>query len=288
MASRGVRLRVKAIRVRTGYWTPGTDYLAEIVEAVRGLVRDGDIIAVSEKAISTAKGLIIDEARFRPGLLARLIVRLWVRRLWGGPLGRWARLRVRTLRNLRRYPLDFGARHKEVALRYVGLLQALRHYSEGGIDASNLPYSYVALPLPEALREAGRIASAVEEETGKRISVLIVDSDKSFTWRNLHLAPRRVETPGLIHIGGFLTFLLGRMLRLKARATPIASIGVENPDLALTLAEVADRVRGYGAGRTVWEMARRLGVELTGVTWRMLRRVEHHPIVILRPLEGLK
>ena len=184
--------------------------------------------------------------------------------------------------------MDLGARHKEVALRYVGLLQALRHYSEGGIDASNLPYSYVALPLPEAYREAGRIASAIEEKTGKRVSVLIVDSDKSFTWRNLHLAPRRVETRGLIHIGGFLTFLLGRMLRLKARATPVASIGIGNPDLALTLAEVADRVRGYGAGRTVWEMARRLGVELTGVTWSMLRRVEHHPIVILRPLEGLK
>ena len=288
MASKGVRLRFKAIRVRTGYWTPGTDYLAEIVEAVRGLVRDGDIVVVSEKAISIAKGLIIDEAGFRPSLLARLIVKLWVRRLWGGPLGRWARLRSKTLRSLRNYPLDLGARHKEVALRYVGLLQALRHYSEGGIDASNLPYSYVALPLPEASREAERIASAIEEETGKRVSVLIVDSDKSFTWRNLHLAPRRVETRGLLHLGGFLTFLLGRMLRLKARATPVASIGIGNPDLALTLAEVADRVRGYGAGRTVWEMARRLGVELTGVTWRMLRRVEHHPIVILRLLEGLK
>ncbi len=288
MAFKGVRLRVKAIRVRTGYWTPGTDYVAEIVEAVRGLVRDGDIVVVSEKAISTARGLIVDESRFRPSLLARLLVRFWIRRMWGGPLGRWARLRPRTLKSLRNYPLELGARHKEVALRYVGLLQALRHYSEGGIDASNLPYSYVALPLSEASREAMRIASAIAEKTGKRVSVLIVDSDKCFTWRNLHLSPRKVETRGLIHIGGFLTFLLGRMLRLKARATPVASIGIENPDLALMLAEVADKARGHGAGRTVWEMARRFGVELTGVTWSMLRSLEHHPIVILRLLEGLK
>jgi F420-0:gamma-glutamyl ligase-like protein len=290
MASKreSLALRIRAIKVKTGYWTPGTDYIAEIAKAVEGLVKDGDVVVVSEKAISTAKGLILDESRFKPSLLARILVKLWTRRLWGGPLGRWARLRPRTLRSLRDYPLELGSRHKEVALRYTGLLQALRHYSEGGIDASNLPYSYVSLPLPQASVEARKIQSAIASRIGKKVQVLIVDSDKSFSWRNLHLAPRRIETRGLIHLGGFLVFLLGRMLGLRPRATPVASLGIKNPDLALTLAEAADRVRGYGAGRTVWEMAKRFGVDLTGVTWRMLGSLEHYPIVILRLLKGLE
>jgi F420-0:gamma-glutamyl ligase-like protein len=55
-----------------------------------------------------------------------------------------------------------------------------------------------------------------------------------------------------------------------------------NPDLVLTLANVSHRVRGHGAGRTVWDMAKRFGVGLTEVTWDMLRLVDHYPIAILR------
>jgi F420-0:gamma-glutamyl ligase-like protein len=77
------------------------------------------------------------------------------------------------------------------------------------------------------------------------------------------------------------------MLGFQSRATPIAySGGVINPDWALTLANVAHRVRGHGAGRTVWDMADRMGVGLTGVTWEMLEEVEHYPIVILREVNN--
>jgi F420-0:gamma-glutamyl ligase-like protein len=53
---------------------------------------------------------------------------------------------------------------------------------------------------------------------------------------------------------------------------------------ALRIAEFANRVRGYGAGRTVWEMAERFGVSLTEVSWEMLEMVEHKPIVIVRKI----
>jgi len=280
-------LRLKAIRVRTRYWRPGTDHVREIVEAVRGLVEDGDIVTVSEKALSTASGLLIDESRVRAGRMATLLAKVWMRKVWGGPLGRLTKLRKRTLRRLRSFPLTAGAVHKQVALRCVGLLQALRHYSEGGIDASNLPYALVSLPLRNPSTEARRIREALEAETGRRLSVMIVDGDTTYSWRNLHLSPRRVEVPGLVHLGGFLTFLVGRTLGFKARSTPIALSGEPlNPDWALTLANVAHRVRGHGAGRTVWEMSERLGASLTGVTWEMLDQVEHAPIVILREAGG--
>jgi len=276
-------LKLKAIRVRTRYWRPGKDHLREIVAAVRDLVEDGDIITVSEKAISTAKGLLIDESTIRAGKIANLLASVWMRKIWGGPLGRLTKLRKKTIERIRDFPIVAGASHKQVAIRYVGLLQALRHYSEGGIDASNLPYALVSLPLGDPDVEAARIREALEVDTGRKVSVMIVDGDTTYSWRSLHLTPRRVGVPGLVHFGGFLTFVVGRMLGFKSRSTPIGLSGeVLNPDWALTLANVAHRVQGHGAGRTVWDMAERLGTDLTGVTWEMLDRVVHAPIVILR------
>ena len=275
-------MELRAIRVKTRYWRPGTDYVREVVDAVGDLVRDGDVVTVSEKAISTARGLIVDESRFEAGVVARFLASFWMRRIWGGPLGRLAKLRDRTLRRLRAFPVEEGAAHKQVALSNVGILQSLRHYSEGGIDASNLPYAYVSLPLPDPLVCADRISEGLASK-GWKVSVLIVDGDTTYSQGNLHFSPRRVQVPGIIHFGGFLTFVLGRALGFESRSTPIALSGESmNPDWALTLANVAHRVRGHGAGRTVWDMAERMGVGLTGVTWEMLDTVDHYPIVILR------
>jgi len=278
-------LRLKAIRVRTRYWRPGTDWLGETVGAVAVILQDGDLVTVSEKAISTAEGLVVDESVVRAGALARLLVAFWTRKIWGGPLGRLTKLRQNTLSRLRNYPVEEGSAHKQVALTHSGLLQSLRHYSEGGIDASNLPFSLVSLPLPEPRSYAERIRRVLLEK-GKRVSVMIVDGDTTYTYRNLHLSPRRVGVPGLIHRGGFLTFVLGRMLGLKSRSTPLAIVGEQmNPDWALTLANVAHRVRGHGAGRTVWDMTETLETRLTGVTWEMLDEIRHFPIVIVRTVK---
>jgi F420-0:gamma-glutamyl ligase-like protein len=73
------------------------------------------------------------------------------------------------------------------------------------------------------------------------------------------------------------------MLRLKRRATPIAVTGCQiSAEKALEIAEVANRARGFGAGRTVWDMAEKFKVELTEVSWEMLETVKHKPIVIVR------
>ncbi|MCK4434088.1 hypothetical protein KAU92_01260 [Candidatus Bathyarchaeota archaeon] len=51
---------------------------------------------------------------------------------------------------------------------------------------------------------------------------------------------------------------------------------------ALKIALIANRVRGFGAGKTVWDMAEKFKVGLTGVSWKMLETVKHKPIVIIR------
>lgn len=275
-------MKITAIRAKTRFWRPGDDYLKDIFYVVKNAANDGDILAISEKALSTAKGRIIDEEKVEPSILAKFLARIWIRRLWAGQLGRLVNFKEKTLENLARYPISEGAAHKQVALWYAGFLQTLRHYSEGGIDASNLPFKYVSLPLENPKQEADRIRYFLERR-GKKISVMIVDGDTTHSYRNLHMAPRKTQVPHMFHFGGFMTFFFGRLLGFKARATPLALSGIDvNPDRGLWLAELAHDVSGPGAGRTVWSMADKLDTKLTEVTWEMIERFDHAPMVLLR------
>ena len=279
-------MKLKVVAFKTKYWRPGTDYSEQIVTNINEYVDDGDIIAVSEKSIATATGNIVDESNVSTSGLARFLAEIWIKKIWGGPLGRITRLKTRTLENLQEYPSNEGSAHKQVALREVGFLQALRHYSEGGIDASNLPYSYVSLPLGDPNENAFNIREAVKNELGKDVSVMIVDGDSTFSWRNLHLAPRNLNVSGLVHFGGFLTFVLGRISSLRERKTPVGYHGLElNPDRMLWFASLFHRICGKGAGRTVWSMSERMGTSLTGITWEMLESVTHKPVALIRVIE---
>ncbi|MEJ2243679.1 MAG: hypothetical protein P8X87_03970, partial [Candidatus Bathyarchaeota archaeon] len=54
---------------------------------------------------------------------------------------------------------------------------------------------------------------------------------------------------------------------------------------SVEIAKIANRTRGAGAGRTVWDMAKNFNVSLTGVTWEMLEQTEHRPVVLIRVKE---
>ncbi len=276
-------MRLRTITFKTSFWRPGTDYVSEIIRVTSPHLKNGDIIAVSEKAVSTASGNIYDEAGVIPGTVAKFLAGYWTTALWAGPLGMITGLKRQTRLNLKNYPVKEGAAHKQTALRHVGLLQSLRHYSEGGIDASNLPYTYVSLPLGKPSEVADMIRETVFQRTGKKVTVMIMDGDTTYSWRNLHLAPRVVDTPGLIHFGGVLTFIIGRLFGFKARQTPIAISGDPiNPDRALWYANLFHRLCGEGAGRTVWSMSKNMDTSFTGVTWEMLEEVDHFPVTLMR------
>jgi F420-0:gamma-glutamyl ligase-like protein len=279
-----MRLRWPVRAVQTRYWTPGSDYLGIIASALRGKLDDGDIVVVSEKALAVAKGLIIDERRVKPGLLAEILARFWMRIIWGFFLGRVCRLREENIQRLRRYPLNEGSSHKQVTLLCAGFLRALHWGSEGGIDGSNLPFAYVSLPLDDPEEVADEIRLHLLRELGKKVTVMIVDTDKTYSLGGFHFTHRPVPLRGIHSFLGVAAYVLGRPLRLKRRATPLAVSGVKlDVESALDLAEAAHRARGSGAGRTVWDMAERFGVSLTGVTWDMLKSLRHKPIVIIKP-----
>jgi len=280
---RDVNKLYRAAALSSPYWKPGEDYLKKVVECIKDKVDDGDFVTISEKAISVAEGNIIDESKVKPGSLARFLAHYWMRVIWGYVLGPLSRLRRKTVQRLRKYPLKEGSAHKQVVLKRVGFLCSLMYGSEGGIDASNLPYSFVSLPLWNAQKVAERIRRRIKSELRKETVVMIVDTDKTYSFRNLHFTHRLKPIQGIHSFGGFLAFLLGRFFKMKRRATPIAVAGSEiGVEEALEIADMANRSRGFGAGRTVWDMAEKFRVPITSVTWEMLDRVEHKPIVIVR------
>jgi len=159
----------------------------------------------------------------------------------------------------------------------------LMHGSEGGIDGSNLPYSYVSLPLRNVQQVAEQIRKKIQAELHRTVVVMIVDTDKAYTFWNFHFTPRPNAIRGIQSRGGIFSYLLGRFLGLKTRSTPIAISGSGmSVEAALQVAEAANKARGHGAGRNVWDMAETFGVALTEVTWEMLEKVRHKPIVIVR------
>ncbi len=275
--------RYKRLAVKTRYWRPGEDYLKQIAESIEKEVRDGDFVTVSEKAISTALGNLVDESAVRPGWTARFLAKYWMRFVWGYILGPLCHLREKTVQHLRAYPIKEGAAHKQVALERAGLLQALMMGSEGGIDGSNLPYSYVSLPLKNAQQTAQRIREHIRSVLGKKVVVMIIDTDKTYSLKRLHFTPRPKPIRGIHSFGGFLAYVIGRLFKMKRRATPIAVAGSEiHVEEALKIAEIANRAQGFGAGRTIWDTAETFKVPMTSVTWEMLDMVKHKPIVIVR------
>lgn len=274
--------RVKIIVFKTRFWRPGTDYLSLITRRIRDRIREGDLLIVSEKPLSTALGHLYDEASINPSLLAQLIAKFWVRTVWGKMLGPFIRMNVKNLERLRNYPITEGARHKDLALRLKGLKAALKPWSEGGLDVTNLPYSYCAAPLPDPKATADEIRRFLKQKLGVDVAVSIIDSDKTYLFRNIGLSSRDSMVPGIINLG-LLSFILGRKFRLKAYATPIVYIGDPLPlKRLLQIALLADKLMGSGAGSTVWDMAETFGTDITQVTWSMLSKIPHYPMAIVR------
>jgi len=301
-------MKVKIYPISTRYWTPGTNLISEIVEHLRGKIRDNDFVVISEKSICTATGSIINELKVKPSKFSYFLAKIWMRIVWGYILGRiarlsqrniqririvWgyilgriARLSQRNIQRIRAYPLKEGAAHKQVSLKYAGVLASLKHWSEGGIDTTNLPYHFSSIPLRNPTEMAYRIRYEILRQLGYAANIILGDSDKTFTYRNLHFSTRQSQVEGIYDLG-FLGFIGGRFLRCKPRSTPIAYAGRNiDVDYILSLTALANRARGHGAGRTVWDMAERFNSLLTEVTWRMLATVSHYPIVVIRFRKG--
>ena len=279
-----------AIPLRSDIWKPKTDFKNKIVEMVRGVALDGDYVVVSEKALSVALGLLYDESSIKSDLYSKVMTYLITRVLWGALLGRVCRLSSETLHLLRSYPLADGARHKKLALRVGGLLQAFKPTSEAGIDTTNIPGYLVSLPLKKPFEVAHEIREHIADRLKVNVRVVIADSDKCYRFKpipKLVLTSRKTEMPSSVNLG-FLSFLVARALDrfFSPYATPVgfSPCDIDLEEL-LIVSELADRARGPGAGRTLFEVERRLGIRASEVTWEALDSLPHHPVVVVKKVK---
>ena len=279
-----------AIPLRSKIWRPKTDFKNKIVEMVRGVALDGDYVVVSEKALSVALGFLYDESSIKSDPYSEIVTYLTTRVLWGLLLGRVCKLSPETLLLLRSYPLANGARHKKLALRVGGLLQALKPTSEAGIDTTNIPGYLVSLPLEEPFEVAREIREHISEKLKADVRVVIADSDKCYRFKplpKLILTSRKTEMPSSMNMG-FLSFLVARALNrlFSPYATPLG-FSPRDIDLEelLIVSELADRARGPGAGRTLLEVERRLGVKASEVMWEALDSFPHYPVVVVKKVK---
>ncbi|MEM0232479.1 MAG: coenzyme F420-0:L-glutamate ligase [Candidatus Nezhaarchaeales archaeon] len=280
-----------AIPLRSNVWRPGTNFKKKIVELVRNVVLDGDYVVISEKALSAALGLLYDESSIKSDFYSRLMTYLTTNVLWGLLLSRVCKLSNETILLLRRYPLLEGSRHKKLAMKVGGPLQALKPTSEAGIDATNLPGHLVSLPLSEPFKIANDIRSYLFQELRLNVRVVIVDSDKCYKFKpipRLILASRETGLPSSINLG-FLSFLIARSLNnfFSPYATPLGfSPTTISINELLIVSELADRARGFGIGRTVYEVEKKLRIKAGEVTWDLLDSFPHYPVVVVRRVKA--
>lgn len=276
-----------AIALRSSVWRPGTNFKRKIAELVRNVISSGDYVVVSEKALSAALGLLCDESSIKTDVYSKIMTYLTTNVLWGALLSRICKLSSETVLLLRRYPVLEGSRHKKLALRVGGPLQALKPTSEAGIDATNLPKHLVSLPLKEPFKIAHEIRSYLAHELKIDVRVAIVDSDKCYRSKlipRLILTSRRTGLPSSINLG-FLSFFIARAFNnfFSPYATPLGfSPTTIDVDELLVVSELADRARGFGIGRTVYEVEKRLGIKASEVTWDLLDSFPHYPVVVVK------
>ncbi len=66
---------IVAIPIRTGLVRPGDDVTAIVAQAVRGIARAGDVVAVSETAVAIAQGELVAAEHVRPSRIAYALSR---------------------------------------------------------------------------------------------------------------------------------------------------------------------------------------------------------------------
>ncbi len=278
-----------AIPLRSSLWRPGTNFKLEISRLISKVASNGDYVVVSEKALTTALGLLYDEENVKPDLYSKIMTYMLVKVLWGKLLSRICKLSEETRYLLEHYPLDYGSRHKKLVLRLGGILQALKPTSEAGVDTTNIPKTLVSLPLPNPFQVAQEIRDHLAKTLGLNINVVIVDSDKCYKLKGLSLIMtcRKTLLPCSLNLG-FLSFLIARMFKkhFSPYATPIG-FSPRNLDVneLLIVSELADRARGYGAGRTLYEVEKTFGVKASEVTWDILNSIPHYPVVVVKKIK---
>lgn len=285
-------IRLSGLKKDFNYWFPGTNIIDEITRVYGRCIRDGDILAISEKALCVSIGNIYDEDMIkRVDPITKIASKIVNKFIWGKLL-KFTFPSKEVMSVIEDTPLNLVAIHKKLGLRYGGPIHFLKPYSECGIDATNLPYKYVSLPLKDAEKEARRIRVEIFKKLHRKVNVLIVDTDRTFKPKNLDciaISTRPSSIHGIIDLGG-LGYIIGKIFNHKFidYPTPVAYSGIPMKLIEiLRITKFADKIMGYGFGRNILDMLSKLGKEnFDEVKWIDMNKIKHHPAVIVRIMKS--
>lgn len=272
------------IPVKTGYIKPKESYRI-IIDRAANLLEDGDFLVISETPISVSQGRLVDESRFKPSVLSIILADVWSKYLWGYLLGPLFRIKTRTIKNLRKLPPE-ARTHKRVILEYYGIKHALKPASEAGVDLSNVPGSLVSLLPDDPTGVSMDIASKIRTDHGKKVTVLIIDTDACYQIFNTKFTSLPIAVEGIRSDMGFFGYLLGRFATMLG-PTPL---GISESKDIRHILEVANAAENFHKNNetdveTVYDMSKAFNGDIGDVTIEMLDSIEHTPAVIVRPVK---
>jgi F420-0:gamma-glutamyl ligase-like protein len=226
----------------------------------------------------------VDESNFRPSFLAIFLSEFWAKYFWGYVLGPLLGIKKRTVKNLKKLPFEARS-HKEVVLRYYGLRHALKPASEAGIDLTNAPGTFVSLLPDEPEKVASDISAKISKKLGKRVIVIIIDTDATYEIFGKLFTSLPIATSGIMANFGFFGYLLGRFGKIKG-PTPLGISKYCNIHTTIEISKIAHDFQEENEKNmaTIYEMKDIFQEEIDGITVEMLSSIEHMPAVIVRRL----
>lgn len=270
------------------YWKPGTNIVKYIYIKYKRDIKNGDYLVISDKAVSIAKGSIYDENIIKTNVSYKIAAFLISRVFWGkictSPFS------TDIINILRNTPLELLAKHKKLSLYIGGIKHLIKPVSEAGIDTTNLPYTYVSIPMKSIQHIANEIKQKLDIKLKVTINILIIDSDKSYRPRflnNIAFSTRPSYIKGIIDLGG-IAYFMGKKYRkyFVEYPTPVAYSG-RWPGLnkLLTISQIAERAMGHGIGRNILEMMRKLKIKnFEELGWRHMLSTKHYPVILIKEI----
>lgn len=282
-----IKIKIRIIRKSFDYWYPGTNFIDKIIKKYSKHIENGDILAISDKALSTALGNIYDEENLCVDIITKILTFIVVKFFWA----RLARIFFKSQNVFSIFnntPLNIIAVHKKIALRYGGFRHFLKPLSEAGVDTTNLPYNYVSLPLRNIDNVVKNIQSTIYKCLKKYVNILVIDSDKTYRikWlKNIAFATRYSSLKNVLDLG-VISYIAGKKFKklFISYPTPVAYKGINlGLPLLLRIAKLAEKFMGWGLGRNAVEMLMNLGKKnFSEITWSDMNSVAHYPVVLIK------
>lgn len=269
------------IPIETDYIKPN-ESLDKIINKVITNCQDNDVLVIAETPISVSQGRLVDESNFKPSLKSKFLVRIWCKYVWGYFLGPILKIKKRTMLNLRKLPKE-AEKHKQLVLELYGWKHALKPASEAGIDLSNAPGNYVSLLPENPEKVAKNIAREVYEKSGKKITVLIIDTDATYRIRNTYFTGLPIAIPNIKKNKGVIGYFLGQLGHNEG-STPLGSSEELTVEEALKLSNTAETYQKSleTEMETIYSAKKVLDSEYDEVSIKSLESITHTPGVLLR------